>query len=137
MKSKYFNEPSQAVEAFVETFRRAAADPQIAGVVGKLKQMVYFDYTQDDPQISFFVDAREQVIEVGAGAPSGRPDVTILAGVDVGHQAWSNQLNPVVAMATGRIKAKGSTAALLKLAPVLKMIAPIYLAVLAEKGLKA
>lgn len=137
MKSKYFNDPATAVEAFVETFRRAAADPQIAGVMGQLKQMVYFDYTQDAPQVSFYVNARGQDIEVGAGAPAQRPDVTILAGVDVGHQAWSNQLNPVVAMATGRIKAKGSTAALLKLAPVLKMIAPIYLGVLAEKGIKA
>jgi len=137
MNSKYFDDPATVVETFVETFRRAAADPQIAAIMGDLKQMVYFDYTQDDPQVSFYVDARGEGVRVEAGAPADHPDVTILTGVDVGHQAWANQLNPVVAMATGRIKSKGSVAALLKLTPVLKMIAPIYLGVLAEKGIKA
>ncbi len=137
MKSKHFNDPATAVEVFVETFRRAVDDAQIAGIVGQLKQLVYFDYTQDDPQVSFHVDARGEAIQVVAGAPADSPDVTIIAGVDIGHQAWSNQLNPVVAMATGRIKSKGSAAALLKLAPVLKLIAPIYRQVLASKGIAA
>ncbi|MFH1034598.1 MAG: SCP2 sterol-binding domain-containing protein [Pseudomonadota bacterium] len=137
MKSKYFDDPATAVEVFVETFKQAAADPQIAGIVSQLKQLVYFDYTQDDPLVSFHVDSRGEGIQVAAGAPADRPDVTIITGVDIGHQAWANQLNPVVAMATGRIKSKGSAAALLKLAPVLKLIAPIYKGVLTQKGIAA
>ena len=135
MKSKYFSDPAQVLEIFVETFRRAGQDPQIAGVVGQLKQLVCFDYSQDDPGIVFFVDARQGRLEVAAGPPPDKADVTIFSGVDTGHKAWSNQLNPMMAMATGQIKAKGSATALLKLAPVLKLIAPVYKATLAERGL--
>jgi putative sterol carrier protein len=135
MKSKYFSDPATAVDVFVETFRQVAADAQIAGTISQLKQLVYFDYTQDDPLVSFHVDSRGEGIQVGAGAPADHPDLTIITSVDVAHQAWANQLNPVVAMATGRIKSKGSAAALLKLAPVLKLIAPIYKQVLATKGI--
>jgi putative sterol carrier protein len=137
MKSKYFDDPAMVVEVFVETFRQAMADAEIADVLDKLKQLIYFDYTQDDPLVSFYVDARGQDIQVEAGSPADQPDVTISSGVDVGHQAWADQLNIMMAVATGRIKAKGSTASLLQLAPVLKMITPIYLRVLAQKGIRA
>jgi putative sterol carrier protein len=137
MKSKYFADPATVVEVFVETFRQAAADARIAEVVGKLKRLVYFDYTQDDPLVSFYLDARGQDIQVEAGSPVDQPDVTISSGVDVGHQAWADQLNIMMAVATGRIKAKGSTGSLLQLAPALKMITPIYLRVLSQKGIGA
>jgi putative sterol carrier protein len=41
----------------------------------------------------------------------------------------------MMAMATGKLKAKGSTSKLLKLAPLLKGISIIYNQVLTEKGL--
>ena len=135
MKSKYFSDPAQVLDVFVETFRRAGLDPQIAGIVGQLNQLVCYDYSQDDPGIVFYMDSRGGKMEVEPGPPPDKADVTILSGVDTGHLAWSNQLNPTIAMATGKIKAKGSAMALLKLAPVLKLMAPIYKQVLAEKGL--
>ncbi|CAO0822540.1 hypothetical protein DFAR_3160008 [Desulfarculales bacterium] len=92
--------------------------------------MVYF-------QGSFYVGSRGQDIQVGARATADSPDVTIFTSVDIGHQAWANQINPVVAMTTGHIKSKGFTTALLKLVPVLKLIAPIYNKMLTAKGLSA
>lgn len=137
MASKYFSDVNQAMDLFVETFRRAAGQPEIADQVASLNQLVYFNYTQDDPAASFFVDARGGEIKVEAGAPADRPDVAILTSLDNAHKSWSNKLNPVVAMATGQIKAKGSASALLKLAPLLKHIGSVYEQVLEEKGLAA
>ncbi len=137
MASKYFNDVNQAVEVFVETFRRAAAQPEVAATVADLNQLVYFDYTQDDPAASFHMDTRGGANIVEAGAPADRPDVTMINSLDTAHKSWSNKLNPVVAMATGQIKAKGSATGLLKLAPLLKHIGPIYEQVLEEKGLGA
>lgn len=135
MNSKYFKDPQTALEVFVETFQRLAADETIAQQMIGLNQLVYFDYTQDDPTTHFFVDARGGQVKVGAGQPPEPPAVTMINSVDVAHQSWSNKLNPMMAMATGKIKARGSAAALLKLAPLLKRIAPVYNQVLDEKGL--
>ncbi len=135
MKSKYFNDPAQVLDVFVETFRRAGQDEKIIGIVSQLNQLVCYDYSQDDPSVIFYVDTRGGKMEVEPGPPPEKADVTIITSVDVGHQAWSNQINPTIAMATGKIKARGSAMALLKLAPALKLIAPIYKQVLAEKGL--
>ncbi len=135
MKSKYFDDPAIALDVFVETFQRVAADPELSATIGKLNQMVVFDYSQDDPSLVFFVDSRGGNILVQAGRPQDQPAVTMVNSVDVAHQAWSNKLNPMVAMATGKLKAKGSASALLGLAPLLKKIAPIYNQVLADKGL--
>lgn len=137
MKSKIFADPQTAVDCFVETFRRAAQEPKIVEIMSHLKQLVVFDYTQDDPLVCFHVDTRGDAPVVEAGPPTDKPDLTIITGVDTGHRAWSNQLNPVVAMATGQIKSKGSATALLKLAPALKLIAPIYQQVLSDKGVTA
>lgn len=135
MKSKYFDDPALALSVFVETFRRVAADAELSPAIAKLKQMVVFDYSQDDDSLVFYVDGRGDGILVEAGRPADPPAVTMVNSVDVAHQAWSNKLNPMVAMATGKLKAKGSASALLGLAPLLKKIAPIYNQVLEDKGL--
>lgn len=135
MGFKSFPDAATAQAVFVETFRRAADDPQIRAVVGALNQVVFFDYSQDDPSIGFYLDARGGEVKVGEGRPEEKPEVTIMSGVDTGHKAWSNQLNPMMAMALGQIKAKGSATGLLKLAPALKMLEPIYKQVRADRGL--
>ena len=137
MASKYFSDVNQAVSLFVEAFRRGADNPDIARAVADLNQLVYFDYTQDDPAASFYMDTRGGAMTVEAGAPADKPDVAMINSLDTAHKAWSNKLNPVVAMATGQIKAKGSATGLLKLAPLLKHIGPIYEQLLEERGLGA
>ncbi|MFH1058465.1 MAG: SCP2 sterol-binding domain-containing protein [Pseudomonadota bacterium] len=135
MGFKSFPDAATAQAVFVETFRRASDDAQIRAAVLELNQVVFFDYSQDDPLVTFYVDARDGELKVGEGRPEEKPAVTILTSIDTGHKAWSNQLNPMMAMAMGQIKAKGSATSLLKLAPVLKLIEPIYKQVRADKGL--
>ena len=135
MASKYFSDPALALKVMVETFQKVAQDPEISKTLLELNQMAGFDYTQDDPSLYFHVDCRGGAIKVGAGVPQDKPNVVMINSLDVAHQSWSNKLNPMMAMATGKIKAKGSASALLKLAPLLKKIAPHYNQVLEENGL--
>jgi len=135
MNSKYYSDPQEALNVFIETFQEAVTDPLISDIVGKLNQLIYFDYTEDDPIISYYVDTRAGTIKIGPGKPSEKPDVTIINSVDIAHQAWSNKLSPAVAMAMGKIKAKGSITALLKLTPLLKNICSHYNLVLDRRGL--
>ena len=136
MGFKSFPDGATALAGCVETFKRAAEVPEIRNAVLDLNQLVMFDYTQDDPAAAFFVDGRGGQVTVGSGKPEEKPDVTIITGLDTAHKAWSNQLNPMMAMALGQIKAKGSASSLLKLAPVLKLLAPIYNQTRADQGLK-
>lgn len=135
MGFKNFPDAATAQAIFVETFRRAADDAQIRAVVAELNQVVFFDYSQDGPGVGFYLDTRGGEVKVGDGQPGEKPDVTIITGLDVAHKAWSNQLNPMMAMALGQIKAKGSATGLLKLAPALKLVEPIYKQVRSERGL--
>jgi len=132
--SKYFNDVNQAIEILLETFQRAIKNPEIAKLINDLNQLFYFDYTQDNPIASFYIDTRK-VTKIKSGIPPDKPDVTIINNLDTAHNIWSNKINPVLATATGKIKTKGSTGALLKLVPLLKYITPIYKQVLKEKGL--
>ncbi|KIX13812.1 SCP2 sterol-binding domain-containing protein [Dethiosulfatarculus sandiegensis] len=135
MGSKYFKDQKLAMEVFVETFRRLPQDPEAEKALDDLMMLAGFNYTQDGPDLYFYVDTRGGAYEVAQGKPEDKPDVEMINSLDIAHQAWSNKLNPMMAMATGKLKAKGSTSKLLKLAPLLKGISKIYNQVLEEKGL--
>lgn len=135
MNSKYFKDPATALDAILTTFERTKDVPDISEPIAKLDQLTAYDYTQDDPSLYVWVDSRGGQITVGSGEPPDKPAVTMISSIDVAHQSWSNKLNPMMAMATRKIKAKGNATSLLKLAPLLKKIAPVYNQVLDEKGL--
>ncbi len=135
MNSKYYSDPAVALDALSETFQRVVQDPDISESLKGLNQLAAFDYTQDDPSLFFWMDARGGQVSVGTGQPAEAPTVTMVSSLDVAHQSWSNKLNPMMAIATRKIKPKGNATSLLKLSPLLKKIAPIYNQVLDEKGL--
>jgi putative sterol carrier protein len=135
MGSKYFKDHDLAMEVFIETFKRLPQDAEAQKALDDLQMLAGFNYTQDGPDLYFHVDTRGGAFEVALGKPTEKPDVEMINSLDIAHQAWSNKLNPMMAMATGKLKAKGSTSKLLKLAPLLKGISIIYNQVLTEKGL--
>lgn len=131
---KYWSDPSQPVQAFVRLFEKASEDEDLKTSMQKVDQLIWFDYTQDGPDCSFHVDSRGGKSLVGPGRPGEEPDLTMSLSADDAHLSWSNKLNPVTAIATRRIKVKGSPTALLKLAPKLKKVSQVYADVLKELG---
>lgn len=138
MESKYFDDPAVALDVFLETFTRASQDEAVLKSIETMDELVYFDLTQSDPSLAFHLDTRDGKRIAAIGNPSdARPDVTLSLSVDTAHKTWSDELNPVMAVATGKMRAKGNQITLLKLAPLLKLITPIYNQVLDDHGLSS
>jgi len=131
---EYWKDENEPIKAFVMLFERAMADEELTGGMKKVNQLILFDYTENGPNCSFWVDCRNGELKVGPGKPAEPPDMTMSLSADDAHRSWSNKLNPVMAITRRKIRVKGSATGLLKLAPKLKKVAAIYVTVLKDLG---
>jgi putative sterol carrier protein len=131
---KYWKDETEPIKAFVTLWKGIAEDPEFSEAMKKLNQLILFDYTEDGPNCSFYVDSRNGARIVSAGKPSDQPDLTMSLSADNAHLSWANKLNPVMAITRGKIRIKGSATGLLKLAPKLKKVAVFYEQTLKDLG---
>jgi putative sterol carrier protein len=131
---EYWKNENEPVQAFIKLFQGAMADAELSSGLKKVNQLILFDYTEDGPNCSFWIDTRAGNLSVGPGKPSEEPDMTMSLSADDAHRSWSNKLNPVMAITRKKIRVKGSAVGLLKLAPKLKKVAEIYAVVLKDLG---
>jgi putative sterol carrier protein len=132
---EFWKDTKEPIDAFLKMFEKCMVDPELSVGLKKVNQLILFDYTQDGPDCSFWIDTRGGKLTAGQGKPSDKPDLVMSLSADDAHRSWSNKLNPVMAITRGKIKVKGSATGLLKLAPKLKKVAEIYNTVLKETGL--
>jgi putative sterol carrier protein len=131
---EYWKDANEPIEAFVKLFEKGFEDPDLSGGLKKVNQLIWFDYTQDGPDCSFWVDCRGGVLKTGPGKPEDEPNLIMSLSADDAHRSWSNKLNPVMAITRKKIRVKGSATGLLKLAPKLKKVAVLYVETLKELG---
>lgn len=131
---EYWKNENEPIQAFIKLFQGAMADVELSSGLKKVNQLILFDYTEDGPNCSFWIDTRAGNLQVGPGKPSEEPDMTMSLSADDAHRSWSNKLNPVMAITRKKIRVKGSAVGLLKLAPKLKKVAEIYSGVLKDLG---
>jgi putative sterol carrier protein len=131
---KYWSDPAQPITAFMKLFSKTTQDEDLRKSMLGLNQLILFDYTQDGPDCAIWLDARNNQLSYGPGKPPGEPDLTLSTGADEAHLSWANKLNAVQAITRGKIKVRGSAAALLKLAPKSKKTAEYYTEALKELG---
>ncbi len=131
---EYWKDETEPIKAFLKLFEDAAADEELNSGLKKVNQLIWFDYTEDGPNCSFYVDCRGGEIKFAAGKPDGQPDLIMSLSADDAHRSWSNKLNPVMAITRRKIRVKGSATGLLKLAPKLKKVAAIYEKSLTDLG---
>ncbi len=131
---KYWKDQHEPIKAFVQLFEECKKDPELVAGMETVNQLIWYDYTQDGPECSFWALAKPGNISVGPGKPKDEPDLTMILSADNAHLSWSNKLNPVMAIAQKKILVKGSASGLLKLAPKLPKVAKIYEKVLTDLG---
>jgi len=131
---KYWNDQNEPIKAFMGLFEACFGDDELRAGLGKVNKLMWFDYTQDGADCSFWVDCRDGKLEAGLGKPGVQPDLTMSLSADDAHLTWANKLNPVRAIAMKKIVVKGSATGLLKLAPKLPKVSKIYAQVLKEMG---
>lgn len=131
---EFWKDENEPITFFVKMFEAAMKEQDLVEGVKKVNQLILFDYTVDGPNCCFWLDSRGGQAKVGPGHPEGKPDLIMSLNADNAHRAWSNKLNPVVAITTRKIKVKGSPAGLLKLVPKMGKLAEIYNNVLKSEG---
>lgn len=131
---EYWKDENEPIKMFVKLFEEGFKDDDLSGGLKKVNQLIWFDYTQDGPNCSFWVDCRGGELKTGPGKPADAPDLTMSLSADDAHRSWSNKLNPVMAITRKKIRVKGSATGLLKLAPKLKKVAELYVKVLKDEG---
>ena len=131
---KYWDDPQQPITAFLKLMELVGQDEDLLKGMKKVNQLIWFDYTQDGPECSFWSDSRNGQFSYGPGKPAGDPDLVLSLSADEAHLSWSNKLNAVMAITRGKIKVKGSAVGLLKLAPKQKKTAMHYKEALKQLG---
>lgn len=111
-------------------FHDAAADPVL---VERFKPTgVVLKVNVTDPDATLIVDMpNEKVYE---GAAPVEPSIELTMTADDGHRFWLGELNMAVALARGKVQAKGPTGKLLKLIPMAKELFPRYREKLVAEG---
>lgn len=132
---EYWKDAMQAVTMFQKLWIEVIKDPELGPSVKKLDSLMVFDYSEDGAGAKLWVDLRGGKGDTGIGEPPDTPNLTLSTSADLGHKAWSNKLNAVVAITRKQVRVKGSATGLLKLAPKAKLTAAIYEKVLAANGM--
>jgi len=123
---KYWDNGSQAIKIFMTLMDTLIKDEDISQKMKPMDQLIWYDFTQDGPEFSYWIDTRNDNLICGPGEPEEKPNVAVSMSLDTGHRFYSNKINPLMAMAKGQIKLKGSATSLLKLTPLSKAIAVFY-----------
>lgn len=88
-----------------------------------------------DPDSVMAVDFGRGVVECGDDIKMD-VDVDLFMTADTAHHFWLGKVNVPMAMAKGQIKAKGSVAKVLKLAPMMSPMHSKYEGILRDAGLE-
>lgn len=131
---QYWKDTQEVVTAVLKLQEEVTKDPELLNSMKKVNQLIWYDYTESGPGCAVWVDCRGGKLEFGAGDPPDKPDLIMSLSADDAHRAWSNKLNPVMAITRKKIRVKGSATGLLKLAPKLKKVAVYYEKVLRDLG---
>lgn len=113
-------------------FERLMSAPAVAGPLESTELVVRFRYPDLDSVLTF--DFKHKPAEFSARG-DGAADVEMVQSSDTAHEFWLGKLNPVRAIATGRVRARGDVAGALKLLPAIRPAFQIYSDVLGELGL--
>ncbi len=93
-------------------------------------------FTLSEPDGTIWVIHGSEKPRVVLGAYDGKPDVEMILSSDNAHKFWLKQLSIPVALATRKIKTKGSVTKVLGLIPLVNPIFELYPKYCATKGIQ-
>ncbi|MCB2186560.1 MAG: SCP2 sterol-binding domain-containing protein [Deltaproteobacteria bacterium] len=126
-----FESTEKMYETLGDLFRTLLADP-VAGPKFREADLV-IRFVIDSPNGEIWLTRENEVI---CGVPEDmKATVTMTLSGDTCHKFWLKQITMPVALAKGKIKAKGPMPKVLKLLPILKPAYEAYPAIAAAHGL--
>jgi putative sterol carrier protein len=124
-----FVSKSQATGLFAELFSILAADAEFSASLRQHQLTVLLRHT--DPDFSIFLEPDGIHLDE---VPS-QPVITIKMSCDTAHLLWSGRLLLPVALATGKLRVRGSMAKVIEFAPMLQPAFDRYPELAADAGL--
>jgi putative sterol carrier protein len=109
-----FHSKAQATDLFGNLFRILLADSEFSGELRRSHLTVVLVHTKPDFTIFLDPDA-VHVDEVPA-----KPVLTVKMSCDTAHSLWMGRLPLPLAVATGKLRVRGSMAKVLEFAPLLQ-----------------
>jgi hypothetical protein len=128
----YFKDAQEVYSTIGKIFELAVEDPVLSRQGAKAGVVLRLNYR--DPDTTILVDFPKRQVKFGDEAAEGTANVQLFTEVDVAHRFWLGKENITVALARGRIKAKGPVPKVLKLVPLAKSLFPKYEELLIETG---
>ncbi|MFH0997093.1 MAG: SCP2 sterol-binding domain-containing protein [Pseudomonadota bacterium] len=125
-----FESTDRMYEVLGKLFRTLMADPVMGEKFRESKIIIRFII--NDPAGQIWLDTDGNVI---CGAADLKPTIEMTLGGDACHQFWLKELTLPLALAKGKIKAKGPMPKVLKLLPMLKPAYEAYPDIAREYGL--
>ena len=123
-----FESRQQAVSVFAELFQILVDDPAVASRMRNAGLTLRLIQTDPDFQLHVQPDG------VQVGDETSPATLTIKMSCDAAHQLWSGRLLMPVALATGRVRVRGSIAKMLEFVPLLQPAFDRYPAIAADAG---
>ena len=128
-----FKDSSEVDKVIGGFLRMLGQTEDLAGKMLATRLKFKINYTE--PDVIVFVDCSGSAAEVRINDAATVPDIELWMKSDVGHQFWLGKVNLAVALATKKIKAKGSIPKLLKLLPIIQPAFKMYPSYLRDQGL--
>ena len=120
---KYYKDAEQLFNVYKAFFQSITSDEAIGKRLARCGSIIWFEVT--DPAYEFTLDFKNEPAEGAFGAYflgpcTLEPDIGISCHSDYFHRFWHGLENPYSAVASGKIKFKGSVTSLIRLVPVIK-----------------
>ena len=129
----YFKDADEVYEFIGKLFQDLNEDEELSPKFKMANTIVQYRYSDPESQITVkMIDGEEGRVDLGDSDLD--PEVVMTMTADTAHEFWLGNVNVTVALARGRIRAKGPVAKILKLVPLVKPVFPRYRAMLEEKG---
>jgi putative sterol carrier protein len=126
---RVFNSREQAVSLFSELFSILLSSDEFTSRMADGKLNLHL--IQHNPDFQLFIEPGKLYIDE---VPS-RPVITIKMSSDTAHALWSGRLLMPLALATGKVRIKGSMAKVLEFVPLLQPAFDRYPALAADAGI--
>ena len=121
----HFSSADEIYASLGACLKAAATDPDNARDFQRVGTIVRLETVAPKAQITLKLEA-DQPIEVEFGESKLRPAAILAMPGDTAQGFWLGETNIITALAQGKMKAQGPVAVILKLVPLVNVVAPLY-----------
>ena len=121
----HFSSADEIYASLGACLKAAATDPDNARDFQRVGTIVRLETVAPQAQITMKLEA-DQPAEVEFGESKLRPAAILAMPGDVAQGFWLGEVNIITALAQEKMKAQGPVAVILKLVPLVNVVAPLY-----------